>query len=201
MTDAALQNNTGSRWYDRDKASAKSVGLLSEFPFEVLAIVAEGLNDYAERELKVTEQIKNFKSLGTHLILALYKSQKKMRQPDACPPMHKIVNYMMVLSPQGRSQMNRQILQLIEFIQNYHESCMQYQQMVDLDEVGVITNTYVRQGEAEVRQFLAAVRGKFIQSVALTKLPQAKRPGQITEDGLGHTKTDAKSRDMRIQAD
>jgi hypothetical protein len=190
-----------SRWYDVCPHTKPTVELLFDFPKEVLAIVSEGMVNFAICKFNMEDRLKDSRHLGTKRVLALFQSLKKRRSPDACPHTHRVVNYLMVLDHEGRRVMVTHVLELAQHVRQYTDSCIEYQQAMNLADVDTITQTYVKSGNTAAHSVLQAIRKDFIQKVSTT---HAAVKGAQVDQKMGlktHTKIDHAQRDMKVQDD
>lgn len=186
-----------NRWYDKQPMVKQSVELLAAFPDEVLTIMAEGINSVIEREYRVQELLRSFKSLGQEKILALYKSKQKLRKLDQNPMMHKTVNYLFVVAEENKQQIARHVLELISTVHSYLLLMREAKQSPTLQHILEIRNTYVSHGIEAAKQQVKAIELEISQSLllgrvsaapALTPPPGPKREIEIKEDDSGGMK-------------
>ena len=171
MTESS-QKHLKRRWYDLDAEVSQAIGVLQSFPKEILYIVTSGLVDFAEREFRVREQQMNRRSLGSTKVLALFQSEQRRRTSDCVTPMHKICNYLMILTDTSRRVMAASIMELVGFIADYLKACQAFEQTVSMDDVGALTSTYVRRGKDEARRFMESVRLRFTENVSKKPIPK-----------------------------
>ncbi|MBX2861335.1 MAG: hypothetical protein KTR14_08870 [Vampirovibrio sp.] len=153
------------RFYDRNPDLSSAVETLMCFPPEFQSVLAEGIALVAEKECKANELLQQFKSLGTQKVLALYKSKNKARSYDDNPNVHKVMNYLMVLSEENRQFMAKNILGLFSHVQEYLQTCKTYEQESSLEGVQNVSNTYANQGDKATRQLLSGMKQDFIQKL------------------------------------
>ncbi len=149
------------RWYDQQADLSRCVMLLAAFPPEVQSIIADGMNDLAEREFEVSTLLKSLKSLGPEIVLGIYKSKNKRRQLDQAPHMHKALNCLYMLSAENRQLLAQLTLELVNYIYRYFEACKQYREQSRPEHLVALTRHYVRNGGPEAEQFLADLRKEF----------------------------------------
>lgn len=149
------------RFYDLDVNVAQAVQLLMLFPDEIQSIIADGLSYIAEREFKANEILKELKSLGRDKVLAIYNSQKKRRDYDKNPSVHRAMNYLMILSDENRRFIAQQIIGLMGYLQNYLKACRKYESSASLDTMESITGVYLELGVQEVQQLIRAIESEF----------------------------------------
>lgn len=166
------------RFYDAEPATAQAVHLMMAFPGEMQEVIAGGVGVIAEREYQARELMQNLKSLGSDMILALYKSKQKKRGYDQNPVMHRTMNYMMVLTPQNRFFISERVVEMVGFVQDYLKICRDYTASPTLSTVESITDVYVQQGPEESRQLIRALKTDWMQK--LNQNPQAVQPVIIT---------------------
>lgn len=153
------------RWYDDEPDVQQSIDLMEKFPPEIQEIVGEGAVTLAERECQARDIMSSLRSLGAERILSIYKSQNKQRAYDQSPSFHKMVNYMLVISPENRRFLARQISRMVVNISEYFKSCRYYDVEPDAAEVAEMTRAYVEMGSEDARRFLDKLKEDFRQGI------------------------------------
>lgn len=160
------QQPSFKRWYDRQPKLSRAFKLIIILPDEVRSIISESLMLIANKEFESKERDTSFKTVGSEKILGLHKSKNKRREYDQNEQLHKAMNYLYVLSDDNQDFMAEHILKMVEFIQKYFATCHEFKVKPSLEEVAVVTNTYVEKGTAEVECFLKQLREEFFLKLA-----------------------------------
>jgi gas vesicle protein len=153
------------RWYDKEPDVLLAIELMSKFPGEIQEIVTEAAVYLAEHDYEAKEAMTALRSLGAEKILPIFKSQNKMRSYDQNPSFHKLVNYMMVVSPENRRFLSKQILQLVQNISEYFTSCRDYSVDPSTNDISEATRVYVQQGSEDAKNFLKKLKEEFQSGV------------------------------------
>jgi len=110
------------RWYDQRPQVSNTINLMVSFPPEIQTIIGEGIVYLADKEFLANEQMHALKSLGSEKTLGLYRSKSKKRDYDNNPLLHKIINYLYVLSEKNQDFMAKQVMELV--IQDYFNTVL-----------------------------------------------------------------------------
>ncbi len=153
------------RWYDQDKSVSTAINLTLGMPDEILNVISQGVIILAENEFKAKELLQNFKSLGTDKILALYRSKEKKRTYDKDPTVHKMVNYLYVMSPENQHFMAQHIIIIIKHVQHYLQLCAESEIAPQRKELEGITQAYAISGDEAAKEMLTSIRQEFLKSV------------------------------------
>lgn len=157
-----LQKN---RWYDQSMLTSRAVDLLETFPPAIQSIVARGISMLADKEFRVNEMMKSYRSLGRDKVLSLYKSKRRLRSMDEDASVHKALNHLSILSQEGQEFMAARILELMSLIAQYLKACKSYSQDPNEDEIMAMTQTYVAEGSKEALAFLVTLENTFLKKV------------------------------------
>jgi hypothetical protein len=141
------------------------VGLLSTFPPEIRHIISDGIAYLAEREFEAHLLLNSLKSLGAEKILGIYKSKHKRRNLDEEPVLHKVLNYLFILSPENQLLFARKITELVGYICQYFEICKLNRQEASHDQIMLLTREYVRNGSEDAKRFLVTIQQQFKRSL------------------------------------
>ncbi len=160
-----MTHSSDQRWYDQNEHLAAAIGLTLDMPDEILTIISQGIILLAEKEFKVEELLKNFKSLGTKKVLAIYRSKEKNRNYDKNPTAHKMVNYLYLMSPENQIFMAKHIIQIMKHVQEYLKLCSTHQIDPQKEDLENITQNYVSQGNEAVEKTLKLISQTFLKSV------------------------------------
>lgn len=197
-----------NRWYDKDPHAAHAMELLQTFPPAVQTIIAKGVSLLADKEFKVIEMAKTYRTLGRDKVLSLHKAQRKLRRMDENPAVYKAVVHMSILSPAAQNFMVLCILELLELIGQYLKLCKQYVEVPKEDEVIKLTKAYVEEGSEEAVTFLKKIETAFIQKVQTRtkgrtkpKEPEAEDPSKAgsSPDTKIKVETSDRSGGMKIR--
>lgn len=115
-------NKKNVRWHDKKPELARAIHFLASLPNDVQSIIGECVIKVAERNYKVSEIMKDLKSLGTEKIMGLHQSQKKRRSYDKNPATQKAVNHIYVLPESEQNKLAKQVLSLMDCVFHYFET-------------------------------------------------------------------------------
>ncbi len=167
------------RWYDINPKLSRASRLLFTFPDAVQSIISEAIMLIADREFKEKKWQSNIRSLGKEKILGLHKSKNRRREYDENPLLHQAMNYLFVLSEEGREFMAEHILKMVQYIQNYLELCSEAQTPPEEETLALITKEYVLRGDEGAEAFLKNLRYEFLDKLKRGENPTIK--SEITE--------------------
>ncbi len=176
-----MSQSSEKRWYDQDSNISAAVNLTLDMPNEILIIISDGVVLLAEREFQAKETLKNFKSLGTEKVLAIYRSKEKKRTYDQNPTVHKMVNYLYLMSPENQNFMAKHIILIMKLVQEYLQLCAVNQiepQKTDLEEM---TQSYANNGNEAAQKVLSSITRKFLRHVE-ERASQLNRPSSVVEE-------------------
>lgn len=182
------------RWYDREPLVKQSIELLATFPDHVLTALAEGVNTVIEREYKVQELLRAFRSLGQEKVLALYKSKKKLRTLDQNPAMHQTVNYLYIIADESKNQIAQQVLDLVSIVYDYLQLCKKSDVTPSIQNIVRIRDEYVSQDIYAARHVLDIIRQEIAQLLISQRQgtitpppppPEPKRQMKLSDDEQG----------------
>jgi hypothetical protein len=167
MTELPAEERDGynGRWYDKRPITAKAMELLESFPAEIQSIVSKGVLELAEKEYKVNEMVKSYKTLGKEKILGLYMSKRKLRSMDEIPMVHKVITHLYVLAPEAQDFMAEKIIEMMSVITQYMKTCQEYEAEPKDEEIIDLTHQYVALKNDQVQAFLAKLETQFLQKV------------------------------------
>ena len=146
------------RFYEKDPTVKRSVETLLALPFDVQTIVAEGSVLIAERECQAATVLTNIKSLGTEKVLALYKSRQQRREYDKNRTVHRMMAYLMALTPEHQNLLARKMIELTGFANDYLQVCEQQSEAPQNEVLESISSTYVRFGPRHAKAFVMAIK-------------------------------------------
>jgi hypothetical protein len=192
---------TQRRFYEEDPTVKKAVDSLFLFPEDIQRVIAKGFSLIAERDCNAQERLKEFKTLGSEKVLALYKSKKKMRKYDKNPVVHEAMNYMLIMDTGSRNFLASKVIELVGFMQDYLKLCKTYSSAPDIKTIENISETYVEKGLTEAKSFISKLETEFKRALS-GELP--RKPEQVTAVSLTTTgKEDIQSEaaGMRVKGD
>lgn len=155
------------RWYDRQPRLSQSVRVMMLLPDEIKSIVSNGMIHLANMEYQVSEKMHTFRTLGTDKVMGLHMSKNRRREYDQNDLMHKMMNYLYILSESNQDAMANHVLTLMSHIQDYLQSCKVFKAEADMETVAEITTTYVEKGSGDVRQFLEHIKQKLHEQMLI----------------------------------
>ncbi|MEB3287396.1 MAG: hypothetical protein VKJ04_07825 [Vampirovibrionales bacterium] len=178
-TSGLLEGEFDRRFYDQEPMVKGAITALAEFQqaastspeLEQIAseqnsaigtILAKGMSLFAIRDFNAHEKIdpqkvSQRKSLGTKVVLSLYKSKQKKRAYDASPDLHNAINHLRVLTSEERIIVSTKVLDLTRYVQQYLMVCESSRNEPLAEKVQTIRDTYIIKGEALARQYVEAV--------------------------------------------
>jgi len=154
------------RWYDGDKAICHIVKVLKNFPSQVQTHVYDAIIHIAQKNF----ELKGLRSYGSEIIVGIQKARLKRRDYDQNEAFHKAMNYFAKVSEYHRAQLAVGASDLVKFTTTYFDSCKEYEQEPDMDEVKKINETYASFGEVRTKKYLKEVKNIFIKSYLLGRI-------------------------------
>lgn len=179
------------RFYEKHSAVSQAVESLLLFPDDIQRIIAKGFSTIAERDCQAAEIMKEFKSLGTDKVLALYKSKTKKRKYDQNPITHQAMNYLMIMSDESQIFMAGKIMELVGFMQDYLKLCKRHAVTPQRESVETISNTYVMRGATEAKIFLKKLDAEIhlqlaesppVPKAATSSFPPVPAVGEVLDE-------------------
>ncbi|MGE0201101.1 MAG: hypothetical protein AB7P76_09045 [Candidatus Melainabacteria bacterium] len=171
------QNVSFQRWYDQSPEMSRTVKILEAMPPAVQSIIAQAIVDLANRECHANEILQSYKSLGSEKIMALHKSQRKLRALDKNPDTFKAMTYLYVLSTENRELIALKVNELVECIRDYFQHCSENQLSPDEEQIHTVRDSYMAAGKDGARMFLQNIKERFLADIAKTEVvvkPKAK---------------------------
>jgi hypothetical protein len=107
------------RWYDRFSNITDMLHITGQMPVAVRLYIGKNLLESVQKYQSQTKNRRqdNFKSLGSKVVLKLYKSKSKLRWYDEIPEIHIALNMMLIALPDYvLHQINYRCARLIEYI-------------------------------------------------------------------------------------
>ena len=164
-----MQNSQNSmfknRWYDQDTRISVAVQLVTRLPLELQEVLCTGISRLAEKDYQVTKLMSQFKSMGAEKVLAIHKSHQKRRHYDSNAIIHKTINFLYILSDESRYFIANQIIELMQYIQDYLTLCKKYAQPAETEDIENITYTYVDVSPEAARKILKHIEKEFLVAV------------------------------------
>jgi hypothetical protein len=155
------QPMSNRRFYEDHPTVKTAVESLFLFPDDIQRIIARGFSIIAERDCNALELLKEFRTLGSERVLALYKSKKKQRKYDQNPIVHEAMNYMLVMNEKSRVFLASKVIELVGFMQTYLKLCKQYATAPETEAIEAISHTYVEHGPEKAKAFLSQLDSEF----------------------------------------
>lgn len=156
------------RFYDQDPLLQESIKLANGLPAEIQSVVANGFNWIATRQFQADTRLGNLKSLGSEVVLPLYKSKSKRRQYDSLPEFHTAINYLRVLRPEERHQLAERMISFNRLVVDYVEKCTFTAFLPDHNRLKRISETFLPMEKERAQEYLLSVR----QELLTMNLPQ-----------------------------
>ncbi len=150
------------RFYDQDPLLQESIKLASQLPEETQAVVVKGFNWIAIRHFQADTRLGNLKSLGTEVILPLYKSKSKRRRYDTLPEFHTAINYLRVLKPEERHYVADCLMPFNRLVVDYLEKCTFTALLPDHARLTKISETFLPMEKGRADDYLASVREELL---------------------------------------
>jgi len=149
------------RWHDRSPQLAKAVHVLGLMPDPICVIMNEGLISIVRREFRESFITKSRQFLGRSKILGLYKAQKRQREYDKNPILHKAMSYLYMLSDDNQDFMSNHIMELMSYIQEYFYVYYELNQDFSPEDVAAMAAHYLEKDADDVHMFLKKIREEF----------------------------------------
>jgi hypothetical protein len=156
------------RFYDQDPLLQESIRLTNGLSPEIQSVVANGFNWIATRQFQADTRLGNLKSLGSAVVLPLYKSKSKRRQYDAVPEFHTAINYLRVLQPEERHHVAERLMSFNRLVVDYVEKCKFTALLPDQNRLKKIAETFLPMEKERAHEYLLSVR----QALLTIHLPQ-----------------------------
>lgn len=178
------------RFYDQEPTTSRAVELLLVFPPDLQSVIADGISMLAEQTFKISDMLKELKSLGTENVLAFYKSKQRKRDYDQIPAVHKAINDLMILTPENRIFMARKILGLMTHLQEYLRACKRHASVPSVSTIRETIHLYARYGASEAAQHLRGMeavlvsQGSQIRPMIRKQLTQPVNGPEIVSDEI-----------------
>jgi hypothetical protein len=182
------------RFYEKHPTVKTAVESLLLFPEDIQRIIAKSFSRIAERDCNAMELLKEFRTLGSERVLALYKSKKKQRKYDQNPAVHEAMNYMLVMNEDSRLFLASKVIELVGFMQNYLKLCKQYETAPSMETLETISSSYVERGPEQTAAFLRYLDSEF--KTRLLNTSSKEQGAKIVIEGIQASKAD-----MRIKGD
>ncbi|WP_303675052.1 hypothetical protein [Vampirovibrio chlorellavorus] len=157
------------RFYDQDVLLKESIQLASQLPKDAQAVVVKGFNWIATHQFQADTRLGDLKSLGTEVVLPLYKSKSKRRLYDAMPAFHMAINYLRVLRPEERHQVADRLITFNRLVVDYIEKCTFTAFLPDHHRLNKISETFLPMEKERAQDYLLSVR----QTLLTLNLPQS----------------------------
>lgn len=145
------------RFYEEDPTVRKAVESLFLFPDDIQKIIAKSFSLIAKRDCNAEELLKEFRTLGSDRIMALYKSKRKQRHYDRIPAVHDALNYLLVMNPESRIFLAAKVIELVSLMQDYFKLCKQYTEPPNLELIENLSTVYIERGRKAVIAFMQQV--------------------------------------------
>lgn len=145
------------------------------FPPDLQSVIADGISMLAEQTFKISDILKELKSLGTENVLAFYKSKQRKRDYDQIPAVHKAINDLMILTPENRIFLAHKILGLMAHLQEYLRACKRHASVPSVDTIRETILLYARYGAPEAAQHLRGMEAVLVSQGSQIR-PMIRKP-------------------------
>jgi hypothetical protein len=191
-------DSSKKRFYDEDPTVSQAVEALFIFPDEIQSIIAQAFAKIAERDCNAAEILKEFRTLGSERVLALYKSKKKQRKYDKNPTVHNAMNYLMVMDEKSRRFLATKVIELIGFMQTYFGVCRQHSTSPELSAIEAIAGAYAENGPAAAKTFLTTLEEELKNRVFILQqnAPKKEAPAQAPPSDPSQAKSSAADKSL-----
>lgn len=150
------------RFYDQEPLLQEAIRFTDQLPKEVQFVAVQGISEMAIRYFQADIRLGNLKSLGTEVILPLYKSKSKRRQYDAIPAFHTAINYLRVLNPEERHHIADRMVSFHRLVADYLEKCKFTALIPDHTRLTHISETFLPMEKDRAEEYLTSVRQELL---------------------------------------
>ena len=129
-TDPMTLHDTNRRWYDHYRNIRMLIDLSEGLPVTVQANLGDTLIETIKRYQNLAASSTDLRSMGTEMVMGLYKSRRKLRWYDDSPELHKAYNMMAILPESVLLHLDEQCGDLVHYIlSNKHKRLVLNQSM------------------------------------------------------------------------
>lgn len=167
------------RWHDKKPELAKAIHFLGSLPNDVQTIIGECVVKVAEKEYKVSQLIKDLKSLGSEKIMGLHQSQKKRRNYDKNPSTQKAVNHIYILPEADQMKLTKQVLSLMDTIFTYFEIHKTLNMPVEKETLQNLADAFAEGGAKQASEFNKRIRKQLAEKAQQAEYIKESQTGLI----------------------
>jgi hypothetical protein len=105
-----------ARWYDKYPNLKSLITVTGELPRSIQDSIGENMISTINRYQRLLQDESELRSLGSDVVLGLYKSHKRQRWYDSVPAMHKAFNLLLSLPDPALLHLDDRCAGLVEYI-------------------------------------------------------------------------------------
>lgn len=198
-------SNYKLRFYEKEPTVKFAVEFLFAFPPVIQTILSNSFSQLAVRDYRANHLLKNFKSLGSEKVLALYMLQKKRRTYDQNPSLHQAMGYLMVLPVESQKKLSVQLNELMAITQEYLQICRQFHAPPEKETLEALTQCYVHEGNERAKHNLQELIQHYktpverVEKEPVDLSPPARRFTLPHPEAARNTRIQGNNTDLKVQ--